>query len=221
MKLKYLAIGLISATLLYSCGSKEAAPADTATADTAEEMTEATEETPDVEAETFVVNVEESTVGWYGKKAIVTGEHNGNVALKSGELSIAGDQLVGGSFVIDMTTITNEDITEEEDNAKLVGHLMSADFFDVELNPEASLVIKSVEGGNVTADATIKGETKEVTFPVTVTVEEGVATAQAEISLNRTEFGVQYGSKSFFADLVDDYVIDDNIKLTVSLTASK
>lgn len=220
MKIKHLAIGLIAATTLYSCGGGEAPAAEAATEETVEVTEEATAE-EEVAGEAYTVNVEESTIGWYGNKAIVEGEHNGNVSLKSGELIIAEGAIVGGSFVIDMNTITNEDLEDEEMNAKLVGHLKADDFFAVEENPEASLVIKSVEGENVTADVTIKGITKEVTFPATLSEEEGVVTADAEIAVNRTEFGIKYGSKNFFADLVDEYVISDEIKLTVSLTATK
>lgn len=222
MKIKHLAIGLIAATTLYSCGGGESTT-EVTTETTTEEVSESTEEegAEAVEAEAYAVNLEESTIGWFGKKAIVEGQHNGNVTLKSGELSISEGTLVGGSFVVDMNTITCEDLEDEEMNAKLVGHLKADDFFGVEANPEASLVIKSVEGDNITADVTIKGETNEVTFPATVTEEEGVVTAEAEIVLNRTDFGIKYGSKNFFADLVDEYVIDDQIKLTVALTAAK
>ena len=217
MKIKHLAIGLIAATTLYSCGGGEAPTTETT------EVVEVieTEVVEEVTGDVYAINTEESTIGWYGNKAIVEGEHNGNVSLKSGELVLTEGVVVGGSFVVDMNTITNEDLEDEEMNAKLVGHLKADDFFGVEANPEASLVIKSVDGENITADVTIKGVTKEVTFPASVTEEEGVVTAEAEIAINRTEFGIKYGSKNFFADLVDEYVISDGIKLTVALTATK
>lgn len=214
MKIKHLVIGLLSAIILFAFTPSSSFRSSVNSVNVLEEESA-------FESDNYKVDIEKSTVGWYGKKAIVSGEHNGSVSLKSGVLSMEGSNLVGGSFVIDMNSITNEDIKDKKNNGKLVGHLKSADFFDVSKFPEASLTIKSVKGATVTADATVKGITKEITFKVALSEKEGVVTATADIALNRTEFGVQYGSKSFFSDLVDAYVIDDNIKLTVSLIAAK
>ena len=44
-----------------------------------------------------------STLGWVGKK--VTGQHNGSVDFKEGEVLVKGNQVTGGTFVVDMTTL--------------------------------------------------------------------------------------------------------------------
>ena len=85
------------------------------------------------------VNVAESKVTWFGKK--VTGEHSGTIKLASGALEFKNDKLVGGSFEMDMNSIENTDLENQEYNQKLVGHLKSDDFFGVESHPKASLVI--------------------------------------------------------------------------------
>lgn len=52
-----------------------------------------------------------SSVEWVGKK--VTGQHNGAVDIKSGSLVVDGGVLVGGNFVIDLTTIDVQDLQGE------------------------------------------------------------------------------------------------------------
>lgn len=112
---------------------------------------------------TLGVNTSESKVAWLGKK--VTGEHSGVISVAFGDLQFEGDKLSGGSFEIDMKSIKNTDIENEEYNQKLVGHLKSDDFFGVEKYPKASFIIKEVDQKNaskyhVKGDITIKGMTK-------------------------------------------------------------
>ena len=57
------------------------------------------------------VNAEESKISWKGSK--VTGSHDGNIQLKEGTLIFDGEQLTGGHFVVDMTTIQNNDLSGE------------------------------------------------------------------------------------------------------------
>ena len=67
---------------------------------------------------TLGVNTSESKVAWLGKK--VTGEHSGVISVAFGDLQFEGDKLSGGSFEIDMKSIKNTDIENEEYNQKLV-----------------------------------------------------------------------------------------------------
>ena len=57
------------------------------------------------------VNVKDSKVTWKGYK--VTGEHEGTINLKSGTLMFDGDNLTGGKFVMDMTSINTTDLEGE------------------------------------------------------------------------------------------------------------
>ncbi|MEX1188677.1 MAG: YceI family protein [Bacteroidia bacterium] len=83
-----------------------------------------------------------STVAWVAKK--VTGEHNGVVAIKSGDLKVENGSIAAGNFFLDMKTITILDLpADDEYNAKLTGHLMSEDFFNVEASPESMFEIVS------------------------------------------------------------------------------
>lgn len=153
------------------------------------------------------IKIESSSVTWKGYK--VTGSHKGNIALKEGKLTFKDEKLVGGQFIMDMSTIENTDM-EGDYKAKLEGHLKSDDFFGVEKFPTASLVFKKVKstGKNsyeVTADLTIKNNTNPVTFDISVYGNK----ATANIKIDRTKFDVRYGSTSFFDDLQDKAIYDE------------
>ena len=153
------------------------------------------------------VKVETSSVTWKGYK--VTGSHTGNIALKQGSLDFKDNKLVGGEFMIDMTTIVNTDM-EGEYKAKLEGHLKSDDFFGVATYPTAKLVFDTVKstGKNsyeVTGNLTIKDKTNPVTFDISIYGSK----ATANVKIDRTKFDVRYGSTSFFDNLQDKAIYDE------------
>ena len=167
----------------------------------------ATATTP-IEGEKKEVKVSESKVTWKGYK--VTGSHDGNINLKSGHLEMKGKELVGGEFVVDMTSIVVTDLEAGKGKEKLEGHLKSADFFGVESNPTSKLVFTSVKPMNdnsytVTGDLTIKGITK----PVTLVVSMFENKASATLKIDRTKYDIKYGSGSFFDNLGDKAIYDD------------
>jgi polyisoprenoid-binding protein YceI len=162
------------------------------------------------------VNKSASSVAWLAKK--VTGEHNGTVGISAGALSINGNKLVGGNFTIDLKTIKDLDITDAGYNQKFIGHITSGDFFEVEKFPTASFVITKVAGNQVTGNLTVKGITKSITFPAEIAVKGGKVSAKANITIDRTDFNIKYGSKKFFESIGDKAIFDD-FALTVSLVS--
>jgi len=168
-----------------------------------------------VTAQTKKVDVSKSTINWVGKK--VTGEHSGTVNFKSGSLVFKKNKLTGGSFIVDMTSLTATDLTGEY-LGKLNGHLKSEDFFGTEKNPTSTLVFKTIATkGNglytVNADLTIKGKTNPVTFDLTVNGN----TATTAFNVDRTKYDIKYNSKSFF-ESIGDKAIYDEFELKVALT---
>jgi len=168
---------------------------------------------------TYTVDAAKSTITWVGKK--VTGSHNGTIALQSGSLAVNGKNVTGGTFTIDMNSIKDAD-----GSAKLEGHLKADDFFGVAKFPTSTFVITKVagSGANVTVSGnlTIKGITKPLSFPATVTVNaDGTVSALAgKIVVDRTKYDIKYGSKSFF-DSIGDKAINDEFELAVKLVAKK
>ncbi len=161
---------------------------------------------------TFTANAEtkkvtKSNVVWKGYK--VTGSHEGTVNLTSGAVVMDGSTFKGGTFTIDMTSLQSTDL-DGEMKGKLEGHLKSDDFFGVANHPTALLVIKKLKstGKNsyeLTADLTIKGITKSITFPASVYGNK----ATASLKIDRTKYDVKYGSTSFFEGLKDKAIYDD------------
>lgn len=149
--------------------------------------------------------VTQSKIEWEAKK--ITGKHDGTIQLKEGVLEFEGTQLVGGKFVVDMTTIIVTDLTGSG-KEKLEAHLKSDDFFGVDNHPTATLVVKSAnkieDGYYVNADLTIKG----ITHPVGFELEIEGNKAEAELKIDRTLYNIRYGSGSFFSNLGDNTIYD-------------
>ncbi|OEJ98482.1 lipid-binding protein [Flavivirga aquatica] len=153
------------------------------------------------------IKTDKSKVVWKGYK--VTGSHEGTITIESGSLTFDGEKLIGGEFVIDMTTINATDL-EGEYKGKLDGHLKSDDFFGVKAHPKASLVFTKVKASGknayeVTGDLTIKGKTNSATFSISVYGSKATAT----LKVDRTKYDVRYGSTSFFDGLKDKAIYDE------------
>lgn len=174
----------------------------------------------------YAVLPERSMVSWAGSK--LAGKHTGTLTVSEGEVFINNGKLTGGKFVIDMNSLTCTDLGEADGKADLEGHLKSADFFDVASHPTANFEITKVTGleGDVKANSlvygnlTMKGVTKQIGFKANVFDKgNGVTVSSPDFKINRTDFGIKYGSSSFM-DVVKDKAIDDEVVLSVVLGAT-
>lgn len=168
------------------------------------------------------VDTGKSSIEWTGKK--LTGEHYGKISVLNGYLLVDSNRLTGGSFAIDMNTITCTDITDEKSNNRLVDHLKSEDFFSVGKFPLSRFVITEVvyKGGDayeITGDLTIKEKTHPLTFPAIVIIRSKVVTAIATLVFDRSKYNVKFGSQSFFENLGDKLVYDE-VEMKVDLSGS-
>jgi polyisoprenoid-binding protein YceI len=75
-------------------------------------------------------------------------------------------------------------------------HLRDEDYFDVKKYPVISFVSTAVSSTNVTGNLTIKGTTKQVSFPFTVKPSNGTYSFEGSFSINRRDFGVGSSSMS-------------------------
>jgi len=169
-------------------------------------------------AGTQKVDVAKSSVKWLGKK--VTGEHSGTINIKEGTLDVTNGKVTGGKVVIDMNSIVNTDLTDPAWNAKLIGHLKSDDFFGVATYPTADLVITKVDGDNYSGNLTIKGVTLPNSFTATASKDGKSTVYKGTMTIDRSKYGLKYGSKSFF-DNLGDKVIYDEFTLDFSLVVSE
>lgn len=179
---------------------------------------------PVAEVTTYAVDASNSTVKWVAKK--VTGQHDGIVTMKEGNLEYTDGMLSGGSFVVDMTSISVQDLKGNM-AGKLEGHLKSADFFNIEEFPTATFTItkvvpRGVKGEyKVEGDLTVKGITESIKVPIVKMVEgeDGISTSESiTLVLDRTDFDVRYGSGTFFGNLGDKTIFDD-FELTIDVSA--
>lgn len=149
--------------------------------------------------------------------------HTGNITLKSGYVEMKGADLVGGTFVLDMTTL------KTADSPKLEGHLKSPDFFDVTKFAEGTFKITKVEAlkdvkagaptHKITGDLTIKGKTHSEEFMATITKKANAYEAMANTEIkDRTQYDIVYNSGKFKAvSALGDKLIQDNIKVEMDI----
>jgi polyisoprenoid-binding protein YceI len=197
----------------------------------------------------MAVNVDNSMVTWIGSKP--AGKHNGTIGISGGEIQVTGTEIVAGNFTIDITSLKVSDIpADNQNNAKLSGHLMSADFFDAANHANATFEVTSVSTFDATAlsadneeyktdyapakmseimvanpthmisgNLTMRGTTKNITFPASVSMENGVIKAKANFNINRTDWGLMYNDEANAIDKAKDGFIYNTVNVGFELEA--
>ncbi len=176
----------------------------------------------------YNVNVEKSVVYWKGSKP--TGSHNGTIKLASGSVAVTNGNIEAGKFKIDMNSITSLDLDGRK-KSNLESHLKGTvegkegDFFNVTEYPFSTFELISIdgEGEKVTVHGylTIKDEKIKIEFPATVSFPKNdMILKSVAFTIDRTKWGVNYGSKSIFENLGDKF-INDEIELVIELHANK
>lgn len=182
------------------------------------------------EGKTYQVDAGLSKVMWEGSKPV--GTHNGTVNVSQGNVVVDGGSVVGGTFTLDMNSISVLDL-QGDDKAYLESHLKGMgddnadDFFNVKKYPTATYEITKVtkKTGDANANSLIYGNltmrdvTKSVAFAANVNVADGkVQVSTPQFKLDRTQWGIKYGSPSFFEGLKDK-AINNDIGLKINLVA--
>jgi polyisoprenoid-binding protein YceI len=232
MKTKLLAVLMTGSISFFSCTN---AP-DSDEAKTTEAKKVDNEKTGDA----WKLNISDSKIEWVGTK--VTGYHVGAVPLKSGEIHVKDDEVTGGKFILDIANmqVVGPKGSDTASNKKLLGHLKSADFFDVEKNPEGTFELTDIRPykgdaikdttdprqeeinkykvtdptHTVSGNLTLKGVTKNIEFPARITVSGNTAEAIAKFNIDRKAWGIVYPGKP-------DDLIRDAIHLGISIKAAK
>lgn len=208
-----------SALLFASCASAPNAPKA--------ETTDAKAVTAPATGKTYVADVAQSSIAWIGTKPV--GRHNGTFQLKDGSLTATDNTLTGGQFTIDMTSIKALD-QDAAGNAKLTGHLSSADFFEVEKYPTATFRITEAQPGiagvtdadsnllkgathTITGNLTMKGVSKSIRFPAKVSINPTDLMADANFNIDRTQWGLVYGNDKGLGDKFIHPTVNLNLHL--------
>ena len=215
----------IAAASLFLASCQDAPKADTATATDAQAVT-----TAPAGAATYKADVAQTKVEFVGTKA--TGKHHGTIGIKEGSLSAENNMIKGGSFVIDLNTLKTDD-QDSTGNAKLTGHLMSPDFFDVAKFGTATFDITGVTEGvdttvskdivmkdathTVTGNLSLKGVSKSISFPAKISVSDATITGDANFNIDRSQWGLSYGTDKSLRDKF----INPIVNITLHLVANK
>jgi polyisoprenoid-binding protein YceI len=231
-KLRLILTVVLAASLLSAC--KNAPNSDKAITTEAKPVP-----TAEGTGEKYVIQPSESTIEWVGTK--VSGYHTGTVPIKSGELMVNGNTVSSGNFVLDLANIsvTGPAENKQEMNDKLLGHLKSGDFFEVDKYPtgtfEITRIIPFTEAVNepedprqsviskykvtnpthkVSGNLTIKGITRNIEFPAKITLSGNTAVAIAKFNIDRTQWNIVYPGKP-------DDLIRKEVHLGISIKAIK
>ncbi|PCJ66448.1 MAG: lipid-binding protein [Bacteroidetes bacterium] len=168
----------------------------------------------------YTVDVVQSKVNWKGSKP-AGNYHKGSIAIEKGQIGLEKGKIKAGTFVLDMNTIAiTGNIMDDQMKSKLVGHLNSQDFFEVEKHPDASFEITSTTSDSLTGNLTIKSISRSITVPYVYRVDESEVYITSSFSIDRTLWGITYSSGSYF-DLLADYLINDDIEFEIDLQTRK
>ena len=164
---------------------------------------------------TYTINPDQSIIVWTGRE-VTTSKHFGNIYFASGQFEVKSGLISSGEFVVDMTTIDNQDLPEDR-RPRLEAHLKSDDFFSVDSHPTALLSIinsESVAEGKwlVSGELTIKTFTHPVEFEM-LNSNDGW---KANLVFDRSKYEVKFRSGTFFENLGDKLIYDD-IELAINL----
>lgn len=205
-KLFYVATLLFSVAL-FSCSNGTSKKA---------EQTENTDNT--INISNITVSPERSKVMWAGEMLGVY-THTGTIQLTQSDIQIEDGKIAAGSFTIDMKSIqvTDDNYNVEEGNtpAKLIGHLSSPDFFDVENFPTAKFEVTEVKNNMALGLLTIKGTTKEEKIEnIAMSEEKGLVTITGDLKFDRKNYDVSWDYP------VKEMVLSDNVKVKIELIGS-
>lgn len=158
----------------------------------------------------------ESSLMWTGRN--FNGRHFGTLAIAEGTLLREGEGLKG-LFTLSMDSIANTDLAGTDLQAVLEDHLKSDDFFFVSHFPTCTVEITDMRpvpdapatlpNYDVTAMVTLRGVAREISFQANLRpLAEGRIALMANFDVDRTKWGVLYGSARFFKFLSYHIVYD-------------
>ena len=205
-----LSLALTALFVVAGCSDVPEAPAATV-----EEPSTATAPAAPTAAasETLTLDAAASKVAFVGAK--VTRQHEGGFREVSGTITLVPTDVTESRLEVTVATASLF-----ADDPQLTEHLKGPDFFDAAQFPQASFRSTEIRAGGtggthtVTGDLTMHGRTKRVSFPATVTVEPNRASARAEFSIDRRDFGIVYPG------MAND-LIRDNVVLRIELVAPR
>ncbi len=121
---------------------------------------------------TFNLDAKASTLGWKGSKSAEY-FHTGIVKITKGTIDMEGEEIVGGSFTLNMNTIEcMDEMLPDDKKAMLNGHLKDTSFFFIAENPEITVTVSDYKDGKLNVVINVLGLDLKQAIPVKVTATE-------------------------------------------------
>ena len=209
---RLLTVAPLLALLACAHSRRDENPAATASSATAHVADTASLDAPVVPirgAQLVTADPARSTVQAVGAK--VTHTHAIVFESWTGAMQVKKGVLVGVDVTVQVASLSTE-------FARLTAHLLTEDFLFTDVFPRARFSSTSVEPSPgpsgathiVTGALTLHGHTETVSFPATVTSSGGELRADAELVIDRNDFGIVYPGRA------DDRILDD-VQLSIQL----
>lgn len=209
MKRKNLMLGILAITAVFFSACNQSGT------NQSEEISQTGNE---IRVDDFKMDLKKSQVMWKGVMLGIK-YHEGTLEISNGSLEFEDGKIKGGEFIVNMASIvpTDENYNPEEGSTreKLVGHLSSADFFDVENFPTAAFKITSVEGNTASGEMTIRGTTHpEKVENISILKEGENIIISGEMVFDRKQYDVAWDSP------MKEVILSDDVELKFKLIGS-
>lgn len=240
INLTFIAIAMMA--LIASCSNPKGGTVETKDAEKVAETAS--------DAVSYGIQADQSTIVWIGSKPtgqhtgtipVASGSFSVvNNALTGGEFTI---DITG----LDVTDLEKD----SESYNDLKGHLMSPDFFAADSFPTAKFEITALEvyvsdsitdkeeyetdfapktasenmvanpTHNISGNLTMRGVTKNITFPANVDMSGDMIKAAAKFNIDRTDWNLAYGDEAGAIDKAKDKFIYNTVNLDLNVSAAK
>jgi len=177
-----------------------------------------------VEQSVYNLDTENSSLAWKAQMSPDYG-HNGTVELSEGSVTMTGDALDAGSFVIDMTSVKVLDLEGDKKTA-LEGHLTGTIvdethpqnmFWNTPVYPTTTVELLSYQEGELELKVKVLDKEMTATVPATIKTDGDKTMISGEFSLNFGDLGIP----GFMPNPEDGSQIGPNVDFTLNAVLTK
>lgn len=157
------------------------------------------------------------------------GPRTGYFDLKDGKIRILDGQVIGGTFNIDIASMSATDMASADLRNMMLDKLQGPDFFNMALYPSARFEILEVTpvtgnkyngvlGSNalVHGQLTMLGKSMVISFPAKIELDQERIVVDAAFRLDRTEWGMTSS-----ADPKDELYVEKAVDIRVKINAGR
>ena len=143
------------------------------------------------ETETYQLD-ESSSLNWMGQES-ANHKQNGTLTFSEGSITVQGDDVIEGSFKIDMKSIkvTTEGLPEEK-AGYLLEHLQGEDFFMIDKFPTIDVTVSGYSEGKLSTTVKVLGVDLTNDIPVKLEKEKGEVRITGKFSLDISSTKLAY-----------------------------